>query len=201
MRYTFSLLAIILSYTWVIDPLVEVRGIWRQLPTVFVLAVVVAHNVRTREWGLSPRALLPALKWTVVLTTPIALALWVIGHAMGSAPERSQPWLDFLYLIFWGGGQQLALQTVVLRDARTAIGRGAVPVAAIIFAALHLPNPFLTTVTAIGGLAWCWIYSRYPNIIPLAISHAACTVVILMSFDPRITGGLRTGWAYLEATR
>ena len=198
MRYTVAILAIILGYTWVVDAFVDVRGIWRQAPTVLVLAVVVAHNVRSGDWGLAPRAFLPALKWAVLLTTPIALALWWVGHQMGPAPARAEPWLDFLYLVFWGGGQQLALQTVVLREAQRVAGRGAVPLAAGIFAALHLPNPFLTAVTGIGGLAWCWIYARAPNIIPLAISHAASTLVILMSFDPDITGGLRTGWAFLQ---
>jgi membrane protease YdiL (CAAX protease family) len=101
-------------------------------------------------------------------------------------------------LIFWGGGQQFALQTVVLREAQQLAGRAGVPLAAVIFAALHLPNPFLTAVTAVGGLAWCWIYARHPNIIPLAVSHAASTLVILMAFDPDVTGGLRTGWRYLS---
>jgi membrane protease YdiL (CAAX protease family) len=199
--FTLCLLTIVLGYTWVVDALVDVRGLWRQLPTVLVLGVVIAHNMRTGEWGFSRTAFLPALKWTALVTPPIALALWVIGHAMGPSPQRREPWLDFLYLIVWGGGQQLALQTVVLREAQRAAGRGGVALAAGIFAALHLPNPFLTLVTAIGGLAWCWIYTRAPNIIPLAISHAASTLVILLSFDPAITGGLRTGWAFLEASK
>lgn len=199
MPFTLSLVAIIAGYTWVVDALVDVRGVWRQLPTLLVLAVVAAHNTRTGEWGFSRRAFVPALVWTALLTMPIALALWWIGHNAGPPPRpRPQPWRDFLYLIFWGGGQQLALQTVVLREAQRATRRGAVVLAAAIFAALHLPNLFLTAVTAIGGLAWCWIYSRYPNLIPLALSHATATLVILMSFDPRITGGLRIGWAYLN---
>ena len=70
--------------------------------------------------------------------------------------------------------------------------------AAAIFATLHLPNPFLVIVTFTGGLAWCWIYSRHPNIAPLAVSHAAATVVILLSFAPAVTGGLRTGWQYFQ---
>lgn len=208
MPYTLALMAIILGYTWVVDPLIEVRGLWRQLPVVLVVAVCVAHNTKSRDlsavasakadWGFSRPAFLPALGWSIALTVPIGLALWVIGHAMGPAPVRRAPWLDFLYVVVWGGGQQFALQTVVLREAQRVAGRAAVPLAAAIFASLHLPNPFLTLVTGVGGLAWCWIYSRYPNIIPLALSHAASTVVILMSFDPAITGGLRTGWRYLS---
>jgi membrane protease YdiL (CAAX protease family) len=196
--YTLSLLAIVLGSTWIVDPLVDVRGIWQHLPTVLVLATCVAHNLKTRDWGFSRRAFLPALAWTVCLTIPIATTLWLIGRSLGPAPIRPNPWLDFLYLIFWGAGQQFALQTVVLREARQLAGRAGVPLAALMFAALHLPNPFLTTVTGVGGLAWCWIYARHPNIIPLAVSHAASTLVILMAFDPSVTGGLRTGWRFLS---
>lgn len=198
MAYTLTLVAIILGYTWVIDPLVEVRGAWRLLPIVLGIAVCVAHNLKSRDWGFSGRAFLPGLLWSIALTIPIVAALWFIGHAMGPAPTRRAPLLDFLYVVAWGGGQQFALQTVVFSDARKAAGRGAVILAAAIFACLHLPNPFLCIVTFVGGLAWCGIYSRYPNIVPLALSHATATVVILMSFDPSITGGLRTGWHYFR---
>jgi membrane protease YdiL (CAAX protease family) len=76
--------------------------------------------------------------------------------------------------------------------------RGATILAAAIFASLHLPNPFLAIVTFIGGLAWCAIYARHPNLVPLALSHATATVIILLSFNRDITGGLRTGWRYLQ---
>jgi membrane protease YdiL (CAAX protease family) len=197
--YTLILLAIILGYSWLLDPLVDVRGMWRHVPTVLVLAVCIAHNRKTRDWGFDTRALVPACKWAVTLTTPFVAALWLTGHAIGTPPERPDPWLDFVYLIFWGAGQQFALQTVVLREAQQLAGRAAVPLAAIFFAGLHLPNPFLTAVTGLGGLLWCWIYARHPNIIPLALSHAVATLVILVSFDPGVTGGLRTGWRFIEA--
>jgi hypothetical protein len=198
MPYTLTLVATVLGYTWVVDPLVEIRGAWQLLPVVFGVALCMAHNVKSQDWGFSGRAFLPALWWSIALTVPLVAALWLVGHAMGPAPIRRAPLLDFLYVLAWGGAQQFALQTVVFNESRTVAGRGAVLLAAAIFACLHLPNPFLIIVTLIGGLAWCWIYSRYPNILPLALSHAASTVVILMSFDPAITGGLRTGWHYFR---
>lgn len=198
MRYTLALAAIILGYMWVADPLVAVRGPWRALPVGLVLALCVAHNRKSRDWGFSGRDLLPALWWSIALTIPFAVALWLIGHAMGPAPIRREPLLDFLYVIVWGGAQQWVLQTVVFRESHAVAGRGAVLLAAAIFATFHMPNPFLTAVTFTGGLVWCWIYSRHPNIVPLALSHAASTVVILLSFDPAVTGGLRTGWRYLQ---
>jgi membrane protease YdiL (CAAX protease family) len=198
MPYTLAVVGIILGYMWVADPLVDARGPWLVLPVVLVLALCMAHNLGTGEWGFSGRAFLPALLWAIALTLPMVAALWFIGHATGTAPVRRAPLLDFLYVIVWGGAQQFVLQTVVLRESRKVAGRGAVMLAAAIFASLHLPNPFLAIVTFAGGLAWCWIYSRHPNILPLALSHAAATVVILMSFDPAVTGGLRTGWRYLQ---
>ncbi len=197
MPYTLALVAIVLGYTWVADPLVDVRGAWRALPVTLVLAVCVAHNLKHGDWGFSRRAFLPGLGWSMALTMPIAVALWFIGHALGPAPVRQAPPLDFLYVMVWGGCQQLVLQTVVLREAQGAAPKPAALFAAAIFAALHLPNPFLAIVTFVGGMAWCWIYSRHPNIIPLTLSHAVATVVILMSFDPSVTGGLRTGWRFL----
>ena len=35
-------------------------------------------------------------------------------------------------------------------------------------------------------------------LLPLALSHALCTLAILCCFDPRITGGLRIGYSYLQ---
>ena len=198
MPYSLAIVAIILGYTWVADPLVDVPGPWVLLPVVVIIALCIAHNRKSRDWGFSRRAVLPALLWSIGLTVPLVAALWFIGHAMGPAPIRRAPALDCLSVMVWGGAQQFVLQTVLLRESQAAAGRGAVLLAAAIFATLHLPNPFLVIVTFTGGLAWCWIYSRHPNIAPLAISHGAATVVILMSFDPAVTGGLRTGWHYLE---
>ena len=198
MPYTLAVVTIILGYMWVADPMVEARGPWRVLSIVLVLAVCAAHNLKTRDWGLSGRAFLPALLWSIALTLPLVAALWFIGHATGTAPIRRAPLLDFLYVLVWGGAQQFVLQTVVLRESQKVAGRGAVLLAAALFATLHLPNPFLFIVTFTGGLAWCGIYARHPNLLPLALSHAAATVAILMSFDPALTGGLRTGWRYLQ---
>ena len=198
MPYTLALVSIILGYSWAVEPLIEVRGLWRVVPVVLGIGVCMAHNLKSGDWGFSRRAFWPALLWSIVLTIPIVAALWLIGHARGPAPMRRAPLLDFLYVVAWGGGQQFALQTVVFRESRAVAGRGSVLVAAVIFACLHLPNPFLMLVTFAGGLVWCGIYSRRPNILPLALSHAAATVVILMSFDPAITAGLRTGWHYFR---
>jgi membrane protease YdiL (CAAX protease family) len=198
MPYTAAIAAIILGYTWVAAPLVSVRGPWLLLPVVLVIALTIAHNRRTRDWGFNPKALWPALGWAAILTAVFGGILWWSGRQFGSPPHRDAPLLDFLYVVVWGGAQQFVLQTVVFREAQSVARRAAVPLAAAIFAAFHLPNPFLVIVTFTGGLIWCAIYARYPNIVPLALSHAAATVIILLSFDASVTNALRTGWRYFQ---
>lgn len=198
MPYTAAIAAIILGYTWVAAPLVGVRGPWLALPVVLVIALTIAHNRRTRDWGFNAKAFWPALARTAVLTAVFGAILWWAGSRFGEPPRREAPLLDFLYVVIWGGAQQFVLQTVVLREAQAAAPRAAVPLAAAIFAVFHLPNPFLVIVTLAGGLIWCAIYTRHPNIVPLALSHAAATVIILVSFDPAVTNSLRTGWRYFQ---
>jgi len=198
MRNTLAIVAMVFAYQWVADPLINVPGPWVVLPVAIILALCVRHSLKTGDWGFSWRAFWPAMAWSMALTVPLGAALWFIGHAQGPPPARPAPVLDFLYVMVWGGAQQFVLQTVILRESQHAVRRGATLLAAAIFASVHLPNPFLMTVTFVGALAWCGIYARYPNLVPLALSHATATVIILMSFDRDLTGGLRTGWRYLQ---
>jgi hypothetical protein len=198
MPSTAAIAAIILGYTWVAAPLVSVRGPWLVLPVVLVIALTIRHNRRTHDWGFNAKAFWPALAWSAVLTAIFGGLLWWAGRRFGPPPNRDAPLLDFLYVVVWGGAQQFVLQTVVLREAQTVSRRAAVPLAAAIFAVFHLPNPFLVLVTFTGALIWCAIYARHPNLAPLALSHAAATVVILTSFPPQVTGALRTGWRYFQ---
>jgi membrane protease YdiL (CAAX protease family) len=198
MPFTAAIAAIILGYTWVAAPLVSVRGPWLALPVVVVIALTIAHNRRTHDWGFKSKAFWPALGWSAILTAVFGAILWWAGRELDPPPHRDAPLLDFLYVVIWGGAQQFVLQTVVFREAQSVARRAAVPLAAAIFAAFHLPNPFLVIVTFIGGLIWCAIYARHPNIVPLALSHAASTVVILMSFNASVTNALRTGWRYFQ---
>jgi membrane protease YdiL (CAAX protease family) len=121
------------------------------------------------------------------------------GAAAGTLHDRRDFLGSLAPLVVWGGAQQWVLQTVVLREAQRATSRRrGVVVAALLFGAVHLPNPFLVPVTAAGALVWCWLYDRHPNIVPLALSHGLGTLAVRYAFDERITGRLRIGAAYLR---
>lgn len=206
MRFTVAILAVVLAYTWVIDPIAP-RWV-TPIPVVLVLALVIWRHIAADRrvgfdvagtWGLTPSAFIPALWRSALLTTLAAIAIAIAGVRLGTWHDNPGHAASLALLIPWGFGQQFALQTVFLREAQTTVGRPAgIVLAALLFAALHLPNPFLTAMTFAGALAWCWIYDRSPNVLPLSLSHALLTLAILYAFDETITGHLRVGAAYLD---
>jgi membrane protease YdiL (CAAX protease family) len=195
--FSLTIVAIILSYTWIFEP--TWTGTARAVPVALVVALAIAHAIKTGDWGLDPRALWPAF-WRALLVTIVGVAIiLLIGEVLDTLHKRRAVGRSLLYLFVWGAGQQFALQTVLLREASMWMSRGAaVIVAAAVFGAIHLPNPFLAPITFAAALVWCRIYSRYPNIIPLAISHAIGTEAVRHAFDADMTGRLRIGYSYLQ---
>lgn len=197
MSFTIPIVATVVIYIWLLDPIAPA---WlRPLPTIVVLGLAIWRAVKTREWGVDPKALVPAMREATVLTLSAVGAFALAGMVLETLHARENPLADLAFLLLWGGGQQFVLQTAVLREAEATISRRHAPwLAASIFAGLHLPNPFLSAVTFIGAFFWCRIFARHPNILPLALSHALATLAILVSFDETVTGRLRVGASYLQ---
>ncbi len=197
MWLTVATFMVILSYVWLVQPRAPRELV--AVPIATVAALGVWRAVREREWGFDRRAFVPAVRAAALVTVPAVLGILATGAWLGTLHDRRDFLGSLAPLIVWGGVQQWILQTVVLREAqRTTSQRWGVLLAAVLFAAVHLPNPFLTVMTLAGGLAWCAIYARYPNILPLAISHGLATLAILYAFDETITGRLRIGYSYLQ---
>ena len=196
MPFTIAILCVILVYTGFVEPRVPHGFVG--VPAAIVVALATWHGIRAREWGIAPDALGRAARASALFTAAGVTALLGIGAALGTLHDRRNVLGNLAGLAVWGGAQQWILQTVILREAQHATSRRrGVVVAALLFAALHLPNPFLFAATLAGALGWCTIYDRHPNVLPLACSHALATLAILYAFDDRITGGLKTGAAYL----
>jgi membrane protease YdiL (CAAX protease family) len=197
--FTVAIVAIVLAYTWLLAPITPRSTAY--VAGGVVVALAIWRAVKTGEWGLRASALLSALWRAAAFTAAGALVLYIAGTGLGTWHDRGISAAELAVLFLWGLGQQFVLQTVILRDATALLTDKSFYIpciaAALVFASLHLPNPFLSAVTFAGALAWCWIYSRYPNILPLALSHAVLTAAILYAFDDRITGRLRIGAGYL----
>ena len=197
MPYTIGIVSAVLIHVWVIEGHVARSFVF--VPAAIVVALTLLHDARHSGWGFDWRALAPGLWLTMKLTLPLALLILAAGAAVGTLHDRRDFLGSLAPLVVWGGAQQWVLQTVVLREAqRTTSRRRGEVVAALLFGAIHLPNPFLAPVTAGAALMWCWIYDRYPNILPLALSHGLGTLAIRYAFNDEITGRLRIGASYLR---
>jgi membrane protease YdiL (CAAX protease family) len=199
LKFTLAIVALIAGYTWVLASRTP-REV-AHVVTFAVLALCAWRAARTGEWGLRRSEFLPALKAAVWVTAVAVAVIYASGWAAGTLQQRWR-WTSLALLVPWAAGQQFALQTVLLREAQTVAGRRrGIALAALVFGALHLPNPFLAPVTLVAALVWCFLYDRHPNWLPLAFSHALSTFVILHSFDDSVTGRLRVGAAYLLLDR
>jgi membrane protease YdiL (CAAX protease family) len=195
--FSLATVAVVLGYTWVVEPIAP-KSI-TPIPVALVLVLAIAHAVKSGDWGVTPAAFLASLWKSAVFTAVAGIGIYLAGARLGTWHDQRDVGPTVLLLIPWGLGQQFALHTVFLREAQATCGRPAgIVLAAALFAALHLPNPFLSAMTFAGALVWCWIYDRHPNLLPLALSHALLTLAILCAFDEALTGHLRVGAAYLR---
>ena len=196
MFFTASSVTVVLAWVWWIAPIAPRWS--RPAPVLIVLGLAVWRAIGTGDWGLRPGAFMPALGWSAAFTAIGAVVIYAAGvglGAVGGGPDAADLGRRVIMLVPWALGQQFALQTVLLGESQRMLStRGGIVLAALLFGALHLPNPFLAPVTAIAALAWCWIYSRHPNLLPLALSHAALTLAILYALNDAVN--LRIGRAY-----
>ena len=133
-------------------------------------------------------ALLISVGW---LASSISFTRWSGGQSILGVPALG---------VFWGLLQQYALQGFINRRAQAVWGRGwaSVFVVALVFGALHLPNPWLTLATFAGGLLWAWVYQREPNLYALGLAHGLMTWVLISSVPPAALHNLRVGFKFLQ---
>ena len=194
---------------WAVLALVGFSKLWLAVPVALALALMIASHrargetLRQLGWRFdnlweSLRVLLPLMAAGAAL-----LALWGwlwFGGRFRVGGWRAGWWgLGFpLWGVAWGLVQQYVLQAFINRRAQEVLGAGwrSVLLVALLFALLHLPNPWLTLATFCGGLLWAWAYQRAPNLFALALSHAVMTWVLVSTVPAAALHGLRVGYKY-----
>jgi membrane protease YdiL (CAAX protease family) len=158
-----------------------------------------AHNETAREIGWRLDNFWQAAR--VLLLPMLAAGLIIVGIGWLSKSLRydGAQMLEYaVWLPLWGLMQQYVLQGFVNRRAQMLYGPGwrSVLLVALIFALLHLPNPWLALATFTGGIIWANVYQRAPNLIALALSHALMSMLLAFSLPASTINSLRVGIKY-----
>lgn len=161
-----------------------------------------SHRVRNetaRDIGWRSDNFLHAVRLLAIPTIVMGAVLIGLGLAMkGLRFDRQQVIEWALTLPIWGLAQQYVLQGFINRRAQVISGSGrrSILLVAAIFALLHLPNPWLTVATFVGGTVWAYVYQRAPNLLALGLSHALMSMTLALSLPPTTINSLRVGIKY-----
>lgn len=141
--------------------------------------------------------------WVVGAALVLAIAAALVARRMGTLHLPDGMWMflrTYIGYAIWSFVQQFLLLDFFLgRLLRVMNGRKpAVCLAAGIFALAHLPNPVLTALTLVWGLASCLLFLRYRNLYPLGLAHAIFGICIAVTIPGHITHNMRVGLGYLR---
>jgi membrane protease YdiL (CAAX protease family) len=166
-----------------------------------LILMLLSHRARketAREIGWRVDNFGAALRLLLLPMLGAAILILIIGWLNKSLRfdwKQFREWL--VWLPVWGLIQQYVLQGYINRRAQLIWGKGAwsVLLVALIFAVLHLPNPWLALTTFAGGVVWAATYQRAPNLPALALSHGLMSLWLAMLL-PSLLNSLRVGFKY-----
>ncbi len=190
---------LILATIWTPNPAQRILY-WTAFAWIAITAIL--RRKETAPNGLGFRGLLSSL-WIVaaaiiILFASVALAqhLHTLHPLYGPLPVITHVW----GYVLWALMQQFILQVyVLLRLLRLGMNRKpAVALAAVLFAAAHIPNPVLIALTLVWGAVSCMLFLRYRNLYTLALAHGILGMCLAVTVPNHINHHMRVGLGYLE---
>ena len=171
------------------------------LASISVIAVIAVSYEGMRPMGLCTVNLTKSL-WAVALAMMVALLACAVAMRMHTLQLASSPrWALQHYGTYalWAGVQQLILQCFILSRALRLLrnATAAAAVSAGLFAIAHLPNPLLTLITLVCGMASCFFFLHYKNLWPLAMAHAILGISIAVTIPGPLDHNMMVGIGYV----
>ena len=171
------------------------------LATISLIAVIAVSYEGMRTMGLCTHNLVRSL-WAVALAMMVAIFAVVIATRLHTLQLADSPrWALQHYgsYAIWAGVQQLILQCFILPRTLRLLGNttAAAVVSAGLFAIAHLPNPLLTLITLVCGLASCFFFLHYKNLWPLAMAHAILGISIAITIPGPLDHNMMVGIGYV----
>jgi len=167
------------------------------------LAIVLARRPSQHDLGVSRRGL--ARSWWIF---PAALGLAITSLLVAKRIGTLHPLYrsDFKHVagyILWTLYQQFLLNDYFMPRLMRLLGskNAAIGMAAVLFAAAHLPNLPLTAATLVWGLISCALFYRYRNLYALGLAQGLLGLCFAVCVPDALHHHLRVGLGYLRYPR
>jgi hypothetical protein len=170
------------------------------LVLVLTLGIILSRRPSRGQLGLTWRAFVHSI-WIL----PAAVALSIISAFLAAKFGTLHPLYkgDFGHItgyILWTIYQQLLLQGYFMdRLLRLSLNEStAVIIAGTMFAAAHLPSPWLTAATLVWGILSCALFRRYRSIWVLGLAQGLLGLCFAICIPDVLHHHLRVGLGYLR---
>jgi len=191
-------------------PTPHIRNRWAGIAAITILVLVLINVLidvligrpSLERLGLGlPKMFGASVVLGIGLATVVFLVI-LVKWAGGQIPANPV-WFSNLQVawgyVIWAGLQEFMLQSFFFNRFEDLYGSSAaVWTTSTLFAAVHLPNPILTTATLIGALFFCEMFRRYRSIYPLAIVHGMLGLTIAILTPDSLVHHMRVGIGYLR---
>jgi hypothetical protein len=164
------------------------------------LAIVLARRPSLDDLGLSRRGLVSSL-WILAAAIVLAIASVLIAKQLDTLHALYKG--DFKHVagyVLWTLYQQFLLNDLFMPRLTRLLSseNAAVGVAAVLFAAAHLPNLPLTAATLVWGAISCALFRRHHNLYALGIAQGLLGLCFAICVPDAMHHHLRVGLGYLR---
>ena len=169
-------------------------------PVAFIitLAVVLWRRPSLDDLGIGRRDLARSL-WILPAAILLAIASLLVARKIGTLHPLYKG--DFKHVagyILWTLYQQFLLNDYFMPRLTRLLGseNSAVGLAAVLFAAAHLPNLPLTGATLLWGAISCALFRRYHNLYALGLAQGVLGLCFAVCVPDALHHHLRVGLGY-----
>jgi membrane protease YdiL (CAAX protease family) len=127
--------------------------------------------------------------------------LVAVGAWAGTLRFEARFWSMLAGVPLWALLQQYLLLGFAHRRLRVVLGPGrrAVFATTALFGLMHLPNPTLSLVCALGGFVWARAYDHSPNLFAHALTHTIGSAFLANSLPQALLKSMKVGYGYFAS--
>jgi membrane protease YdiL (CAAX protease family) len=185
--------ALIMAYIWKLR--FSHPSSWIVIPALMVFSHLLRHE-SPRSLGLQVhnlRSSMSELAPPLIVIALVMISAGALAHTLRPIGFTGDLLALAIYLP-WGLVQQYTLNGYFLNRFDAALSkRTASLLAAVLFSAVHAPNPFLMAVTLPLGWLAAQVYRRNRNLFVLGIAHAVIGLLLFVAVPDNVSRHLRVG--------